>query len=79
MSLRQEKVPIVHPLTGELLGELDVEVARGRVVEFRDRFSVVEIQSVAGRRVNVKDRAVPLGVSQQEEGPGNRAPTRGWE
>src|SRR5262249_5757581 len=47
VSLRRDKIPIVHPVTGELLGELDEEVATARVTEIRDRFSVVEVQSLA--------------------------------
>jgi len=47
----------VHPVTGEVLGELDDEVATARVIETRDRFSVAEVQSVApGSQVQVKDR-----------------------
>jgi hypothetical protein len=60
LSVRRDKIPIVHPVTGEILGELDDEVATVRVVETRDRFSVAEIQSVAaGAQVQVKDRVVP--------------------
>jgi hypothetical protein len=59
VSLRRDKVAIVHPITGELLGELDEEVASGRVVEVRDKFSVVEVQkAAAGVQVQVKDRVV---------------------
>jgi hypothetical protein len=59
VSVRRDRIAIVHPITGELLGELDEEVAAGRIVEVRDRFSVVEIQSVtAGGQVQVKDRVV---------------------
>jgi hypothetical protein len=59
VSVRRDKIEIVHPITGELLGELDEEVASGRVVELRDKFSVVEIQSLpAGAQVKVKDRVV---------------------
>jgi hypothetical protein len=59
LSLRRDRIPIVHPVTGELLGELDDEVATARVTEMRDRFSVAEIQSVAaGAQVQVKDRVV---------------------
>jgi hypothetical protein len=44
-------------VTGEVLGELDDEVATARVVETRERMSVAEIQSVApGGQVQVKDR-----------------------
>ncbi|HEX9821688.1 MAG TPA: hypothetical protein VGD07_18970 [Methylomirabilota bacterium] len=59
LSLRRDRIPIVHPVTGEVLGELDDEVATARVTETRDRFSVAEIQSVtAGTQVQVKDRVV---------------------
>jgi hypothetical protein len=59
VSLRRDKIPIVHPVTGELLGELDEEVAIARVTEIRDRFSVVEVQSLApGANVQVRDRVV---------------------
>jgi hypothetical protein len=59
LSLRRDRIPIVHPVTGEVLGELDDEVATARVTETRDRFSVAEIQSVAtGAQVQVKDRVV---------------------
>ncbi len=59
VSVRRNKIPIVHPITGELLGELDEEVASGKVTEVRDKFSVVEIENVSpGARVKVKDRVV---------------------
>lgn len=59
VSLRRDKISIVHPITGELLGELDEEVASGKVVEVRDKFSVVELQSLpSGAQVKVKDRVV---------------------
>jgi hypothetical protein len=59
LSLRRDRIPIVHPVTREVLGELDDEVATARVTETRDRFSVAEIQSVAaGAQVQVKDRVV---------------------
>ena len=59
ISLRRDRIPIVHPVTGELLGELDEEVGTARVVELRDKFSVAEIQAVApGSQVQVKDRVV---------------------
>lgn len=57
LSVRRDRIPIVHPTTGEVLGELDDEVAIVRVVEVRERFSVAEVQSVAtGSQVQVKDR-----------------------
>jgi hypothetical protein len=60
VSLRRDKIPIIHPVTGELLGELDEEVATGKVIEVRDRFSVVEIENVSpGAEIKVKDRVVP--------------------
>ena len=59
LSLRRDKIPIVHPVTGEMLGELDEEVAIARVTEIRDRFSVAEVQSIApGANVQVRDRVV---------------------
>jgi hypothetical protein len=60
VSLRRDRIPIVHPVTHETLGELDDEVATARVIEIRDRFSILEIQSVApGTQVQPKDRVVP--------------------
>jgi hypothetical protein len=59
ISVRRDRIPIVHPVTGELLGELDEEVGTARVVELRDKFSVAEIQAVAaGSQIQVKDRVV---------------------
>ena len=59
VSLRRDKIPIVHPVTGELLGELDEEVGTARVVELREKFSIAEVQSVApGSQIQVKDRVV---------------------
>jgi Flagellar assembly protein T, C-terminal domain len=60
VSLRRDAIPIVHPVTGEVLGELDEEVATARVTEARDRFSVADVQTVAaGARIQIKDRVVP--------------------
>ena len=60
ISLRRDRIPIVHPVTGEVLGELDEEVGTARVTELRERFSVAEIQSVApGSNIQIKDRVVP--------------------
>lgn len=59
VSLRRDKIPIVHPITGELLGELDEEVASGRVTEVREKFSVIEVQGPSqGAEVKIKDRVV---------------------
>ena len=59
LSLRRDRTPIVHPVTGEVLGDLDEEVATARVTEVRDRFSVAELQTIApGASVQVKDRVV---------------------
>ena len=60
VSLRRDKTPVVHPVTGEVLGELDEEVGTARVVEMRDKFSVAEIQTVhAGLEIKLRDRVVP--------------------
>jgi hypothetical protein len=60
VSIRRDTVPVVHPVTGELLGELDEEVGTVRVTELREKFSVAEVQSLAqGSQVQVRDRAVP--------------------
>jgi Flagellar assembly protein T, C-terminal domain len=60
VSLRRDAIPIVHPVTGEVLGELDEEVATARVTETRERFSVADVQTVAaGARIQIKDRVVP--------------------
>jgi hypothetical protein len=60
VSLRRDKIPIVHPVTGEVLGELDEEVGTARVTEIRDKFSVAEIQTVApGSNIQIRDRVVP--------------------
>ena len=60
VSLRRDRISIVHPVTGELLGELDEEVATARVIEIRERFSVAEVQNVApGSQIQIRDRVVP--------------------
>ena len=59
ISLRRDKIPIVHPVTGEVLGELDEEVAIARVTETREKFSVAEVQSVTpGLAIQLRDRVV---------------------
>jgi hypothetical protein len=59
VSVRRDRIPIVHPMTGELLGELDEELATGTVVELREKFSVVDVQSIApGAEIKIKDRVV---------------------
>jgi hypothetical protein len=59
VSLRRDKIPIVHPLTGELLGELDEELATGRVTDVREKFSVVEIQSAPDTpEIKIRDRVL---------------------
>ena len=59
VSLRRDRIPIVHPVTGEVLGELDEEVGTARIVEVREKFSVAEIQAIAsGSQIQVKDRVV---------------------
>jgi len=60
VSLRRDAIPLVHPVTGEVLGELDEEGGTARVTEMRERFSVADVQTVApGARIQVKDRVVP--------------------
>lgn len=60
VSLRRDKFPIIHPVTGEVLGELDEEVATAKIVEVRDKFSVAEVESVSpGMQIKLKDRVVP--------------------
>ena len=59
LSLRRDRIPIVHPVTGEVLGDLDEEVATARITEVRERFSVAELQTIApGAAVQIKDRVV---------------------
>lgn len=59
VSLRRDKIPIIHPVTGELLGELDEEVGTAKVVEIREKFSVAEIQGITpGAQIKLKDRVV---------------------
>ena len=59
VSLRRDKIPIVHPITGELLGELDEEVATAKVIEVREKFSVLEVQTLAqGTEIKIKDRVL---------------------
>jgi len=60
VSLRRDAIPLVHPVTGEVLGELDEEVGTARITEMRERFSVADVQTVApGARIQIKDRVVP--------------------
>ena len=59
VSLRRDKIPIVHPVTGEVLGELDEEIGVARVTEVRERFSVANVETVAsGTQIQIKDRVV---------------------
>jgi hypothetical protein len=60
VSLRRDKIAIVHPVTGEVLGELDEEIGTARVTEIREKFSVADLQTVAsGTQIQIKDRVVP--------------------
>ncbi|PYM93928.1 MAG: hypothetical protein DME04_10325 [Candidatus Rokuibacteriota bacterium] len=60
VSVRRDAIPIVHPVTGEVLGELDQEVATVRLTEVREKFSVGDVQTVApGARIQIKDRVFP--------------------
>lgn len=59
LSLRRDRIPIIHPVTGEVLGELDEEVGTARVTEMRERFSVAEIETVTpGSQIQIRDRVV---------------------
>ena len=59
VSLRRDKIPLVHPVTGEVLGELDEEIGIARVTEVRERFSVANLETVAsGAQIQIKDRVV---------------------
>jgi hypothetical protein len=59
VSFRRDKIPIVHPVTGEVLGELDEELATGKVTEVREKFSVIEVENLSpGAEIKVKDRVV---------------------
>ena len=60
VSLRRDKLSIVHPVTGEVLGELDEEVATAKIVDVREKFSVAEIESISpGMQIKLKDRVIP--------------------
>src|SRR5207244_3703773 len=59
LSLRRDRIPIVHPVTGELLGELDEEVATARVTEIRERFSVGDVARRAPGRLPRPARRPP--------------------
>lgn len=59
VSLRRDRIPVIHPVTGEILGELDEEVGTARITETRERFSVAEIQTVTpGSQIQIRDRVV---------------------
>ena len=74
VSLRRDAIPIVHPVTGELLGELDEEVATGKVIEMRENFSVAEIQTVGrGAEIQIKDRVVPDAPARAHRPPSSES------
>ncbi len=59
VRLTREKIPLVHPVTGAYLGELDEEIATAQIVELREKFAVAEIRELKpGAQIRVKDRAV---------------------
>ncbi len=63
LSIRRERLPLTHPVTGEYLGELDEEIGTARVVELRERFTVAEIEELRpGVELKIKDRVI---VKQQ--------------
>jgi len=60
VSIRRIGVPIPHPITGEILGNLDEEIATARVTETQEKMSFAEIDNVStGSQVQLKDRVVP--------------------
>jgi len=59
VRVTREKIPLVHPVTGVYLGELDEDIATAQIVELREKFAVAEIRELKpGAQVRVKDRAV---------------------
>ncbi len=60
VQIRREKIPIVHPVTGVYLGELDEEVGTAEILELREKFAIAEIREVRpGAEIRVRDRVVP--------------------
>ena len=60
VSVRRDTIALVHPVTGEALGDFDQEVATVRVTEMREKFSVGDVETVVpGARIQIKDRVVP--------------------
>ncbi len=60
VRVTREKIPVVHPVTGAYLGEVDEEIATARIVELRERFAIGEIREVKpGAEIRIKDRVVP--------------------
>ena len=52
---------LAHPLTGEPLGEITLEVGRARIVEVQPKFSVADlIGSKPGLTVKPRDRVTVL-------------------
>ena len=59
LSIRQP-LPVVHPVTGQLLGTYEDEVATAKVIEVHGMFSVAEIQEVSPDvEIKLGDRVVP--------------------
>ena len=61
VSVRRDKIAIVHPITGELLGELDEEVATGKVSEVRDNVAVAIDKSLKKRPYTTLALTLALG------------------
>lgn len=60
VKVTREKIPLVHPVTGAYLGELDEEIATLQIVELREKFAVAEIRELKpGAEIRVKDHVVP--------------------
>lgn len=60
VRVTREVVPIVHPVTGAYLGELDEDIATAQIVELREKFAIAEVREVRhGAQIQLKDRVVP--------------------
>lgn len=60
VRVTREKIPLVHPITGAFLGELDEDIGTAEIIELREKFAIAEVRGVrAGAEIRVKDRVVP--------------------
>ena len=59
VSLRRDTIPLVHPVTGEVLGSSTTR-SGPRASPRPAKFSLAEVQSTApGAEVQVRDRVIP--------------------